>query len=95
MKQMLDDYSMRSDILTMYCDNSSTIDISKNFVQHSHAKHIDNRHHFIRNLVERKIILIDDIATKNQLADIFIKALDFICFDTLRKSFGLCAIWKL
>ncbi|KAK6136269.1 hypothetical protein DH2020_030000 [Rehmannia glutinosa] len=30
MKQMLDDYGIYSDILTMYCDNLSAIDISRN-----------------------------------------------------------------
>jgi hypothetical protein len=34
------------------CDNTSAINISKNLVQHSHTKHIDIRHHFIRDLVE-------------------------------------------
>ncbi|KAK6142848.1 hypothetical protein DH2020_023196 [Rehmannia glutinosa] len=92
MNQMIEDYGLHSDILTIYCDNSSTIYISKNPVQHSRTKHIDIRHHFIRDLVEKNIIRIEYIGTENQLAGIFTKALDFERFSTLRKSLGLCAI---
>ena len=92
MKQMLDDYGLLSDTLTMYCDNSSAIDISKNPVQHSRTKHIDIKHHFIRDLVEKNLVHIEYIATENQLADIFTKALDFERFSTLRKSLGMCII---
>ena len=56
MKQMLADYGIVHDILTVFCDNTSAINISKNLVQHSSTKHIDIRHHFIRDLVESKIV---------------------------------------
>ena len=48
----------------------------KNLIQHSKTKHIDIRHHFIRDLVESKIGSLEYIDTKKQLVDIFIKALD-------------------
>lgn len=59
----------------MYYDNTSVINISKNHIQHSHSKRIDIRHHFIRYLVENKIINIEQVSTENQLADLFIKPL--------------------
>ncbi|KAL0561771.1 hypothetical protein IC582_002212 [Cucumis melo] len=34
MKNMLDEYGFTQDIMTLYCDNMSAIDISKNLVQH-------------------------------------------------------------
>ncbi|KAG7559351.1 Zinc finger PMZ-type [Arabidopsis thaliana x Arabidopsis arenosa] len=77
MKQMLSDYRIDSGVLQVYCDNQSAIDISKNPVQHSRTKHIDVRHHFIRELVEEKKVKIDHVGTEIQLADVFTKALDF------------------
>ncbi|KAL0557106.1 hypothetical protein IC582_005624 [Cucumis melo] len=56
MKNMLNEYGIIQDIMTLYCDNMSAIDISKNPVQHSRTKHIDIRHHFIRDLIENKVI---------------------------------------
>ncbi|CAA7021247.1 unnamed protein product [Microthlaspi erraticum] len=54
MRQMSADYGMESGPFLVYCDNKSAIDISKNPVQHSRTKHIDIRHHFVRELVEEK-----------------------------------------
>ncbi|XP_073022677.1 secreted RxLR effector protein 161-like [Primulina eburnea] len=58
MNQMINDYGFHSDIMIVYCDNSSVIDIFKNPIQHSRTKHIDIRHHFIRDLVEKGISTI-------------------------------------
>ncbi|CAM8965503.1 unnamed protein product [Rhodiola kirilowii] len=92
MKLMLEKYGVEQDVMTLYCDNMSAINISKNPVQHSRTKHIDIRHHFIRELVEKKVITLKHISTEKQLADIFTKALDNLQFETLRSSLGLCII---
>ena len=70
--------------MVVYCDNSNAIDISKNSVQHSKTKHLEIRYHFIRNLVERKIVCIKYIPTERQNADIFTKTFDRSKFETLR-----------
>ena len=90
MKQMLLDFGMVVDSLTVFCDNTSAINISKNPVQHSRTKHIDIRYHFIRELVEDRTISIEYVDTLNQLADIFTKPLDSQRFLSLRKSIGVC-----
>ncbi|KAK0570386.1 hypothetical protein LWI29_000343 [Acer saccharum] len=59
MKQMLVDYGFNQGTLTLFCDNLSAINISKNPVQHSRTKHIDIRHHFIGELVENKCIVLE------------------------------------
>ena len=41
---------------TIYCDNKSTIALSKNYVIHKRTKHIDTRYHFIRELVNNREI---------------------------------------
>ncbi|KAK1558510.1 hypothetical protein Q3G72_003173 [Acer saccharum] len=76
MKQMLVDYGFNQGTLTLFCDNMSAINISKNPVQHSRTKHIDIRHHFIRELVENKCIVLEHVGTNDQLADLFTKPLD-------------------
>ena len=64
MKKLLGDYSLSQETMVVYCDNSSTIDISKNLVQHSKTKHIEIRYYFIRELVERKVVTLEYIPTK-------------------------------
>nr|GEZ21406.1 copia protein [Tanacetum cinerariifolium] len=51
MKQDLVDYGIRLDDIPIMCDNKGAIDLSKNPVQHSHTKHIEIRHHFLRDNV--------------------------------------------
>jgi hypothetical protein len=92
LKHMLDDYGLDSNILTMFCDNLSAINISKNPVQHSRTKHIDIRHHFLRDMVDKGLITIEHVDTKFQLADIFTKALDYERFSNLKSSLGLCTL---
>ncbi|GJW56078.1 retrovirus-related pol polyprotein from transposon TNT 1-94 [Tanacetum coccineum] len=54
MKQALIDYDVRLDDVPIMCDNKGAIDLSKNPVQHSRTKHIEIRHHFLRDNVRRQ-----------------------------------------
>ncbi|GJV16262.1 reverse transcriptase domain-containing protein [Tanacetum coccineum] len=73
----------------MYCDNQSAIALCCNSVQHSRSKHIDIRHHFIKEQVERKVVELYFVETKYQLADIFTKALPRERFATLLPLLGV------
>nr|GEU83697.1 copia protein [Tanacetum cinerariifolium] len=53
MKQDLIDYDVRLDDVPIMCDNKVAIDLSKNPVQHSRTKHIEIRHHFLRDNVQK------------------------------------------
>ena len=89
---MLAEYGVGQDVMTLLCDNISAINISKTPIQQNKTKHIEIRHHFIRDLVEDKKIKLEYIHTEKQLADIFTKALDASRFENLRSSLGLCVI---
>ena len=89
MKKVLTDYGISQDTMVVYCDNSSAIDISKNPVQYSKTKHIEIRYHFIRDLIERKIVCLEYIPTESQNADIFTKPLDRSKFKTLHQVIGV------
>ena len=92
MKQILQEYGIQQNMMTLYCDNLSAIDISKNLVQHSKTKHIGIRHHLINELIEEKIITLEHIRSNLQLADIFTKPLDANSFEHLRAGLGVCKI---
>lgn len=70
------DYELKQGTMSLFVDNKSAIDISKNPVQHSRTKHIDIRYHFIHQLVEEKVISLDYVKTKDQLTNILTKPLD-------------------
>jgi hypothetical protein len=65
MKKLLCDYGFIQDTMVIHYDNTSAINISKNPVQHSQTKHIDIRHHFIRDLVESREVTLMFIPIEN------------------------------
>ena len=67
-------------------DNTSAINLSKNLIQHSRTKHIEIRHHFIRDHVHNGDVNIQFIDSKNQLADIFTKPLDKSSFEHIKNK---------
>ncbi|GKF04993.1 reverse transcriptase domain-containing protein [Tanacetum coccineum] len=65
--------------IALYCNN----------VQHSRSKHIDIRHHFIREQVEKGVVELYFMSTDYQLADIFPKALPRERFEFLLPRLGM------
>ena len=56
-------------------DNRGAIAISKNTKDHGKVKHIDIRHHYIRELLESGAIAIEQVTSSDNLADLFTKPL--------------------
>ncbi|GJX70866.1 hypothetical protein Tco_0308037 [Tanacetum coccineum] len=56
MRSQLKDYGLKYNKIPLYCDNKSAIGLCCNNVQHSRSKHIDIRHHFIREQVENRVV---------------------------------------
>ncbi|GJU99507.1 putative ribonuclease H-like domain-containing protein [Tanacetum coccineum] len=86
--QMLD-YGFNFMNTKIYIDNESTICIVKNPVFHSKTKHIEIRHHFIRDSYEKKLIQVIKIHTDQNVADLLTKAFDVSRFNFLVASIGL------
>ena len=59
--------------MVVNCDNQSCIKLTKNLVFHDRSKHIDIRYHYIRDLVQRKTVKLQYIATSEQVDDILTK----------------------
>lgn len=87
---MLANYELSQETINLFINNSSAIQISKNPVQHSRTKHIDIRHHFIRELVEEKTTFLEYVSIEDQLADILTKALNSKGLNTFEAQWG-CA----
>ena len=89
MKQTLLDLGLSYDHVPIMCDNTSAINLSKNPVLHSRTKHIEIRHHFLRDHVQKGDITLEFISTNNQIADILTKPLALERFASLRRGLGL------
>ena len=92
MHKLLHDYGICQEHLTIYCDNTSAINISKSPIQHSQTKHIEIRHHFIWELVEDGTLTLEFIHTDDQKANLFTKPLDSKQFEFLRQNIGVISM---
>ncbi|GJX35935.1 hypothetical protein Tco_0247492 [Tanacetum coccineum] len=89
MKQDLVYYNIKLDDVPILCDNKCAIDLSKNPVLHSRTKHIEIRHHFLRDNVQKGNISIEKVSSEDNIADILTKPLKREPFNLLRLGLGL------
>jgi hypothetical protein len=89
MKQTLRDFGCEFKRIPLLCDNESAIKLANNPVQHSRTKHIDMRHHFLRDHEAKGDIELCHVNTENQLVDIFTKPLDETRFCFLRSELNI------
>lgn len=76
----------------IYCDNSSTIKLSKNPVLHDSSKHIDVRYHFLRDLSREGVVELLYCGTHEQIADVMTKPLKQDVFQKLRSALGVSIV---
>ncbi|GJW26681.1 putative ribonuclease H-like domain-containing protein [Tanacetum coccineum] len=86
--QMLD-YGYNFINTKIFIDNESTICIVKNLMFHSKTKHIKIRHHFIRDLNEKKLFQMIKIHTDQNVANLLTKAFDVGRFQYLIACIGM------
>jgi hypothetical protein len=78
------DFGVIFERVPLMCDNTSVISVTKNPVFHKRMRHLERRHHFLRDHVEKKDIEMTYIDTERQLADISTKPLYSSRFAALR-----------
>jgi hypothetical protein len=88
-KATLKDFGIKFRKVPLLCDNESVMKLTNNLVQHQRTKHIDIRHHFIRDHQQKGDICIENVDTEDQLADIFTKPLDEKKFYKLRNELNI------
>lgn len=80
---------MQTEATAIYCDNNSTIKLSKNLVFCRKGKHIDVRYHFLRDFIHDGIIDVVYYRSENQVTDIFTQALKKESFLKFRDMLGV------
>ena len=75
--------------ITLYCDNSGAVAQSKEPRYHKKQKHIERKYHLIRDIIERGDTVVTKIASEENLADPFTKALPVQVFERHVDSMGV------
>ena len=93
LRGMLKDLGFEQSKCTIiFQDNQSSIKLAKNPEMHQRTKHIDIRHHFVRECIANEQIELKFVGTNEQKADIMTKALPEPQYEYLREKIGLCRI---
>jgi len=73
----------------LFCDSQSAIHLSKNPTFHGRSKHIDVRYHWIRDILDSKLLELEKIHTDDNGLDMMTKTLPKGKFKTCRFISGL------
>nr|GEV17208.1 copia protein [Tanacetum cinerariifolium] len=74
----------------IHVDNESVICVVKSHVYHSKTKHIEIRHHFIRDSYKKRLIKMVKIHTDSNVADLHTKAFDVTSTKVNAARFSYC-----
>ena len=75
--------------VTIGADNKSAIALAENPMHHGRTKHIEIRHHFIREKVSEGLVKLTFVPTKKEAADGLIKPLAGEAFINFIQDLGL------
>ena len=95
LKRLLAELKVKIDgIVSVFCDNLTAINIAKNLVHHDRTKHVKLDRHFIKEIVEEKLLELVYTPTNLQVADIFTKALPRVKFKDFISKLGMIDIYS-
>ena len=73
----------------LLCDNSAAVLLCGDQAFHNRVKHLDVRYHWIRECVENKELVVGQIPSSDNIADVMTKALPGPRFISLRGCLGV------
>jgi hypothetical protein len=89
MKKFLQELGLQQESYLLYCDSQSVIHLSKNSTFNSRSKHIDVRYHWIRDVLDEKLLQIEKIHTDDNSSDMMTKTLHMQKLEICRRKAGL------
>ena len=79
---------------TIQVDSQGALDLANSSKHHDQTKHIDIKHHFIRDTIEKKLIDLTRIPSTEQTADILTKPLARARFEEHRRGMGIIPLYS-
>ncbi|RVX04508.1 Retrovirus-related Pol polyprotein from transposon TNT 1-94 [Vitis vinifera] len=87
----LDELGKKQEMGILHSDSQSAIFLAKNSIFHSKSKHIQTKYHFIRYLVEDKLVILEKICGSKNPTDMLTKGVTIEKLKLCAASIGLLA----
>ena len=81
LKGLFGELSEDLQITTVFCDSQSVIFLTKDQIFHERMKHIDVRHHFVRDVIAYGNIVVGKVTTHDNPADMMTKSFPIAKFE--------------
>jgi hypothetical protein len=89
-RRFLNELNFRNDqFVLIFADNKNAIDLIINPLYHKRTKHIEMRWHWIREMMNRKKIILRYLLISGMIADDLIKSLPVLAFSKFRIMLNL------
>jgi hypothetical protein len=73
----------------IYCDNQSCVKLSNNPIFHDKSKYLENKYHYIQDMVQKGAVELRYISTDEQIVDILTWPLYRVKYEYLRDKLGV------
>ncbi|CAH9088439.1 unnamed protein product [Cuscuta epithymum] len=93
LKRFLQELGLEQGEYVIFCDSQSALDLSKNSMYHARTKHIDVRYHWLRNVIEEKLMKLKKVHTNKNGADMLTKVVPGSKLDICGKLAGMSFKW--
>ena len=87
----LDELGKKQEMGILHNDSQSAIFLAKNSTFYSKSKHIQTKHHFIRYLIEDKLVILEKICGSKNLANMLTNGVTIEKLKLCTASIGLLA----
>jgi len=81
LRGLVSEPGLQQDAFVIFCDSQSVVHLTRNSKYHSRTKHIEIKHHFIRDIVDTGDISVEKIHTVENPADMLTKPLPSAKFN--------------
>jgi len=90
LKRFIEELGMGQARYSLMCDSQSAIALGKNSTFHSRSKHIEIRYHWIRDVLEEKVVELVKVHTDDNGSDMMTKVLGKEKYEYCRRLADMC-----
>ena len=91
LQRLCSEIGFKQQAMRIYYDSQSAIFLEKNPAYHSKTKHINVQYHFVRDMVETKVLL-EKVDTFDNVADSLTKSMITKMFSQCREAMGISCL---